>query len=189
MYGQEELPVSFLGCGTFPGGWWCWALLCRGVALPEGRQARAGKAPEVVRFLQVVRPALWYGRQPQVRPVHGLGGEGMHWETLLAAGWQASALAVSQEVFYGGPPLLLCPPQHWCLVCPAGPALLSVSLCCGFPLPNPLHIALSTCDTLLPNPSGCLCTANPTNCFLVSQAVSTSPTFPGTNLQSQDLGA
>ena len=100
----------------------------------------------------------------------------MHWEALLSASWQASTHAGTQGVFCGGSPLLLSPPQHWHLVSLACPDLLLGSLCCGFPLPNPLHIALSTCDTLLPNPSGCLCTANPTNCFLVSQAVSTSPT-------------
>ena len=42
-------------------------MLLRGVvAPPEGRQARAGKAPVVVSFLQMVRPALQDGRQPQI---------------------------------------------------------------------------------------------------------------------------
>ena len=44
-----------------------------------------GVAPEVVGFLQVVRPALWDGRQPHVRHTHGVGGGGMHWEALLSA--------------------------------------------------------------------------------------------------------
>ena len=41
-------------------------LLCGGVALPEGKQARAGKAPAVVGFWKLLRPALLDGRQPQV---------------------------------------------------------------------------------------------------------------------------
>ena len=56
---------------------------------------------------------------------HGLGGGGgMHWEAQLSDSWWASELAVVWGVFYGGPPLLLYPPQHWRLIFPADPALL-----------------------------------------------------------------
>ena len=42
------------------------------------------------------------------------------------------------RVFYGGgPPLLLSPPQQWCLISPVGPDLLQGSLYCGFPFPIP----------------------------------------------------
>ena len=44
-------------------------LLCGAVAPPKGKQARAGTAPAVVGFQQLFRPALWDGRQPQVRHV------------------------------------------------------------------------------------------------------------------------
>ena len=77
-------------------------------------------------------------------------------EALLSASWRASALAGAQ----GGPPLLFSPPQHWCLVSPAGPLLLPGSLCCGFPFP-----ALSV---LLPPPAK--------HRFLVPKAVSAPPT-------------
>ena len=69
LHGQAKLVLGFLGCGPFPGGWQCWVLLCGGVAPLEGRQARAGKAPAVVSFLQMVRPALQDGRQSQVQRV------------------------------------------------------------------------------------------------------------------------
>ena len=49
--------------------------LCGGIAPPEGGQARVGKTPEVVNFLQVVRPVPW----KKVRHTHGVGGGGMHW--------------------------------------------------------------------------------------------------------------
>ena len=64
-------------------------------------------------------------------------GREVHWEELLSASWQASTLTGAQGVFYGGPPLLLSPPQHWCLVSPVDPDLLPGSLCCGFPLSSP----------------------------------------------------
>ena len=126
--------------------------------------------------------------------VHGVGQRRMHLEVLLSASIWASTLTVAKGVFYGGLTLLLSPPQHWCPISPAGPALLPGSLYCGFPLPSPQGIASSTHNALLPSPSGCLCSANPTNCFLVSQAVSTPPTpawsgVRGTNLQSSGLGA
>ena len=85
LHSQAELVLAFLDCGPFPGGWRCWVLLCGGVAPPEGRQARAGKAPAVVGFLQMVRPALRDGRQPQVWHVRGVGGGEMHWEAQLSA--------------------------------------------------------------------------------------------------------
>ena len=86
-------------------------LLCGGIAPPEGRQARAGKAPAVVGFLQMVRPVFWGGMQPQVQhTVHRVGGGGMHWESELSDSWRASELIVVWGVFYGGPPLLLSPP-------------------------------------------------------------------------------
>ena len=44
-------------------------MLCRGVAPPEGRQTKAGKALVVVGFLQIVRPALQDGRQSQIQCV------------------------------------------------------------------------------------------------------------------------
>ena len=100
----QSLLYGFWAVGALAGGWQCWVLLRRGIAPPEGKQARAGKAPVVVSFLQMVRPALWDGRQPQVQRRH------------------------AQGVFYGGPPLLLCPPQHWRLVSPTDPALLPGSL-------------------------------------------------------------
>ena len=91
MHSWAELVLAFLGCGPFPGSWQCWVLLFRGVAPPEGRQARAGKAPVVVIFLQMVRPALRDGRQPQVRCAHGVGGcTGKH--SFLIAGGQVSSL-------------------------------------------------------------------------------------------------
>ena len=79
LHSQAELALLFLGCRTFSGSWQSWALLRRGVAPPGGRQARAGKAAEVVGFQQVVRPALQDGSQPQVRSIHGVrgGGEGL----------------------------------------------------------------------------------------------------------------
>ena len=58
-----------------------------------GRHARVGKAPEVVSFPRVVRPALWDGRWPQVRCTHGRGGggcTGKHYS--LLAGRQVSLL-------------------------------------------------------------------------------------------------
>ena len=133
LHGQTELVPGFLGCGPFPGGWQCWVLLCGGVAPPEGRQARAGKAPAVVGFLQMVRSANWDVRQPQVQHVHtglGEGGYTGKHSFLIAVGKQAQAseLALVWGVFYGGPLLLLYPPQLWCLVSPADPALLPGSL-------------------------------------------------------------
>ena len=59
---------------------------------------------------------------------HGVGGGGMHWEAKPSDSWRASKLAVVWGVFYGSPPLLLYPPQHWCLVSPADPPLLPGSL-------------------------------------------------------------
>ena len=100
----------------------------QGVAPPEGRQARERKAPTVVSFLKMVRPALWDGRPPQVRHANGIGGGGMQWEAQLSDSWQASELTVVWGVFCGGSPLLLSPPQHWHLVSPADPALLPGSL-------------------------------------------------------------
>ena len=47
-----------------------------GSSLSRGRQARAGKAPEMVGFLRVVRPALQDARWPQVRRVHLEKGRG-----------------------------------------------------------------------------------------------------------------
>ena len=67
MHGWAEVVLVFLGCSPFLGGWGCWVLLCRGVAPPGGRQTRAGKAPAVVSFLQMVRPALQDGSQSQVQ--------------------------------------------------------------------------------------------------------------------------
>ena len=62
-------------------------LLHGGVAPPEGKQARAGTAPEVVGFWQLLRPALPDGRQPQVPHVYRGWqgrGEGIHWEAQLS---------------------------------------------------------------------------------------------------------
>ena len=70
LHGWAKLVLTFLGCRPFPGGWWCWVLLCVGVAPPECRQARARKAPAVVGFLQMVRPALRDDRQPQIQHMH-----------------------------------------------------------------------------------------------------------------------
>ena len=126
---QAEPVLVFLGCRPFPRGWQCWMLLCGGVAPPEGRQARAGKASAVVGFLKMVRPALRDGRQPQVQSVHTGEGEGrMHWKVQLSDSWWASELTMVWGVFCCGPPLLLSPPQHWHLVSPADPALLPGSL-------------------------------------------------------------
>ena len=139
---EADFPWSAGDCSSISGlwdssSWGCWALLCRGVAPPEVGQEREGKTLVMLSFPQVVSPALWDGRHPQVRCMRGGGGKRMHWEVLLSASWQASVLSVVQGVFYGGPPLLLSPPQHWCLVSPAVPALLPGSLCYGFPLPSP----------------------------------------------------
>lgn len=41
-------------------------LFCRGVALPKGKQTRAGTAPVVVGIQKLLRPALPDGSQPQV---------------------------------------------------------------------------------------------------------------------------
>ena len=51
-------------------------LLCGSVAPPKGKQACAGRAPAVVGFRQLLRPALLDGRQPQVRESVGRGGGG-----------------------------------------------------------------------------------------------------------------
>ena len=72
LHGWAKLVLAFLGCGPFPGGWWYWVLLCRVVAPLEGRQASSVKAPAVVSFLQMLRPALWDGRQSQVQCVHAV---------------------------------------------------------------------------------------------------------------------
>ena len=45
----------------------------QGCSPSKGKQARAGKTPEVVSFLQVLRTALRNGRQPQVRHMHVWG--------------------------------------------------------------------------------------------------------------------
>jgi len=140
-----------------------------------GRQARPWKALEMASFPWVVRPVLQDGRWPLAKCAWG-GGEGIHWEELLSTSWWARALGGVQGVFYGSPPLLLFPPQHWHLVSPVGPDLLPGSLCYGFPLPSPWRIAPSTCDALFPSPSGSLHTANPS-------------LFLGTNLQSLGLSA
>ena len=87
--------ASFSGLWAFSRGWWCWVLLCGGLAPPEGRQVGAGKAPAVVGFLQMVRPALWDGRQPQVWcTVHRVAGGGMHWEAQLSDSWWTSELTM-----------------------------------------------------------------------------------------------
>lgn len=59
---------------------------------------------------------------------HRVEGEGMHWKAQLSDSWWASELSVVWGVFYGGPPLLLYPPQHWHLVSSADLPLLSGSL-------------------------------------------------------------
>ena len=52
-------------------------LLCGGAVPPKGKQACAGRAPAVVGFRQLLRPALLDGRQPQVQGEHrGLRGVG-----------------------------------------------------------------------------------------------------------------
>ena len=65
FHSLAKLVLAFLGCRPFARGWQCWVLLCGGVASPEGKQARAGKAPAVVGFQHILRPALQDGRQPQ----------------------------------------------------------------------------------------------------------------------------
>ena len=63
-------------------------LLRRSVAPPEGRKARAGKAPTVVGFPQMVRLALRDGRQSQVQGMHRVeegGCTGKH-SFLIAGG-------------------------------------------------------------------------------------------------------
>ena len=42
-----------------------------------------------------------------------VGVRGMQWEAELCDIWQAIELSVVWGVFYGGPTLLLSPPQHW----------------------------------------------------------------------------
>jgi len=70
LHGCAKLALAVLGCRPFLGGWQCWVLLSGGVAPPEVRQARIGKAPIVVSFPQMVRPAFCDGRQPQVAHMH-----------------------------------------------------------------------------------------------------------------------
>ena len=159
MHGQAELALAFLGCRALPGGWRCWALLCRSVALSEGGQARVGKAPEVVGFPQVVRPALRDGRRPQVKHTVGRGG-GIHWVALLSARRQASVLAGVQGVFYGSPPLLLSPPQHWHLVSPWVRLFSQVPPVVAFQSPA---LSILFLPTMM-------------HCFLVPQAISELPT-------------
>ena len=71
--------------------------------------------------------------------------------------------------------------EYSMVACPSSsptlaPCLSCGSLCCGFLLPSPYRIAPFTHNAPLPNPSGCLHTANLTNHLLVPQAVSTPPT-------------
>ena len=94
LHSQANLVLAFLVCRPFPGGWRYLVLLCRGVAPPGGRQGMAGKAPAVVSFLQMVRPALWDGRQSQVRCMcTGMGERGCSGKSsfLIAVG-QVSSL-------------------------------------------------------------------------------------------------
>ena len=76
----------------------------------------------------------------------------MHWEAQLSDSWRASELAVARGVFCGGPPFLLSPPQHWCLV-----QLFSQ-------VPSDVAFHFPALSVLLPSPA--------LLCFLVSQAVS-----------------
>ena len=144
-------------------------LLCRSWALLVCRQAGPGNPQWWSASWE------WWGQSAGMAGsfwpgLHGVG-EGGCAGKLCSASWLASMHSGAQGFFYGGPPLLLSPYQHWHLVSPA-----PGSLCCGFPLPSPYHIAPSTRVTLLPSPLGCLHTINP------------SP-LPGTNLWSLGLGA
>ena len=71
-------------------------LLHRGVAPPKGKQARAGTAPVVVGFWQLLRPALLDRRKPQVWCMHKgwqwwwWGSTGKH--SFLIAGRPVSSL-------------------------------------------------------------------------------------------------
>ena len=120
---------SFSGLQAFSQG-----LVVLGAALwacsPSRGQAGQGReSPCGGRLLASVEasPPGW---RAALGPMHaqGLGGGEMHWEAQLSDSWQVSELTVVWGVFYGGPPLLLSPPQHWCLVSPADPALLPGSL-------------------------------------------------------------
>ena len=65
FHGLAKLVLAFLGCRPFPGGWRCLVLLRRGVAPPKGKQARAGTAPAVVGFQQLLRPASQMAGSPR----------------------------------------------------------------------------------------------------------------------------
>ena len=83
--------------------------------------------------------------------------------------------AGAQGVFYGsGLPLLLSPPQQWCLISPVGVDLLPCSLCLWLSTPQPLvyHFPHPWCTA--PRLLGCLHTSN------------TSP-LPGNDLWSLSL--
>ena len=76
FHGLAKLVLVFLGCRPFPAGWRCLVLLCGGVAPPKGKQARAGTAPAVVGFQQLLRPASQMAGSPRPRESVGGGGGG-----------------------------------------------------------------------------------------------------------------
>ena len=152
--GQQGLAGSHHNRGSFAWPGWVstkfsglrafsWGLAVLGGALrgcsPSRRQAGQGRECPCVGWFPANGEASPLGWQAALGPacMHRVGGGGVHWEAQLSDSWQASKLTVVWGVFYGSPPLLLPPPQHWCLVSPEDSALLPGSLWCGFPTPNP----------------------------------------------------
>ena len=135
-------------------------LLHGNVAPPEGRQAREGKAPEVVGFLQVVRPSLWDGRQPQARCACGVGVGGCTGKhCFLLAGRQVHLLW-HKEYYMAVHPSSSALPNTGTL------SLLWVQLISQ--VPSVVAFQSPALSVLLPPPM--------TPCFLIPQAVSVLPT-------------
>ena len=126
LLGHRALPEGEWCCAAGSAGVGCILCVCRlaGESQSGGWLPNCGEAslPE------------WAGSFSPGK--QGRGG-GMCWEALFSASWQASMQDGAQGLVYGGPCLLLSPPQHWCFISLEGPDLLPCSLCCGFPLPSP----------------------------------------------------
>ena len=177
-------------------------LLRRGVAPPEGKQTRAGKAPVVVGFQQFLRPALLDGRQTQVwHMCVRVRGRGVCTEkhSFLIAGGPVSLLWCGEYSPFFSPlpntgtffsPL----PNTGALF------LLQIQLFSQVPTDAAFHFpALSVLlpprhDALLSSFPGSLCPVKPDRPVPRRpppnnlRTAHSSP-FPGTNLWSRGLGA
>ena len=151
---------TLLGHRALPGAGGAGQLLRGSVAPPEGGQARLGKAPEVVGFPRVVRPALQDGRQPQVRHTCWVGEWGCtERHCSLLAGKQACLLGCKEYSIADRPSSSRLPNTGTL-------SLLRVQIFSQVPSVVTFHPpALSI---LLPPPT--------MHHFLVPQAVSTPPT-------------